>query len=211
MKYAWTIAAVTAAFLLAAPKVGAARPSHANVPLFARFASDGTRLRSYVVPVHANITVHKVISIRARLAGNMRYAKPDRLLLTLNRVSPEQRRVFARIATPRAWPQFYNLHLLRTVSINGRKHYMIRGTPQNPSDPVDHLVADVPDGATPVLYAQWFLRGKGTITMHIQTATVNGYVLPVRNQTDINVPGYRVHADVNYGHYDLRDTRVSLR
>jgi len=211
VKHARTIAVVTAVVLLAAPNRVAAGIPHANVPLFARFASDGTSLRSYVVPVQANVTVHELVAIKARLAGNLRYGQPNRLNLTLNRVSPDQRRVFAKIATPRAWPQYYNLHLLRTVNIHGRKHYVIRGTPRNAWDSVDHLIADVPDGKTPVLYAQWFLRGKGTITMHIQTAMVRGYVLPVHNQTDINVPGYRVHADVSYGRYALRDSRVSMR
>jgi hypothetical protein len=217
MKHAKAIAVVTAVFLFVAPSQGsgaqAPRP-RANVPLFARFATEGASLRSYVVPVQANVTVHKIIALRARLAGNMRYAKPNRLDLTMNRVSPQQRRVFAKISTPRAWPQYYNLRVTRTSTIKGHKYYVIRGVPKTRDDAVDHLIADVSDARAPQIYAQWFLRGKGTITMRIQTAMVRGYVLPVRNQTDIDVPGYRVHADVTYGRYALsgsRRSKVSLR
>ena len=216
MKHVRTITVVTAAVLLAArsPGAGADRWS-AKVPLFARFASGGASLRSYVVPVQADVTVRKIVAIHARLAGDMRYAKPNQLNLTLNRVSPEQRRVFAKIATPRTWPQYYNLYLLRTSTVNGHKNYVIRGVPKSSSDAVDHLIANISDRAAPLVHAQWFLRGSGTITMQIQTAMVRGYVLPVHNQTDINVPGYRVHADVNYGQYALsaapKRQKLSLR
>ena len=216
MRYRRTAAFATAALLFGTPwGTSAASTSYKSVPLFARFAHDGATLQSYVVPVQANVTVRKIISIRARLTGNMRYAKPNQLNLVLSRVSPQQRRVFARLATPRAWPQYYNLQLVRTSTVNGKKNYTIRGVPKNGTDPVDHLVADVPDGTSPVLSAQWFLRGSGTITMRIQTAMVHGYVLPVSDQTDIAVPGNRVHADVQYGRYrvlaDTRRPRLSLR
>ncbi|MGH7684260.1 MAG: hypothetical protein ACREMT_07945, partial [Vulcanimicrobiaceae bacterium] len=142
----------------------------------------------------ANVTVRKIISLHARLHGSMRYEQPNALSLSLNRVSPQQRKVFAKLATPRTWPEYYKLQLVRTSDVHGHKDYVIRGIPRNAADAVDHLVADISDGPTPRLNAKWFLRGRGTITMHIETAKIRGYVLPVRDQTDVNVPGYRIHA-----------------
>lgn len=217
MRYPRSVAIATAAVLLATPLSGGAASgtSYKKVPLFARFASDGTTLRSYVVPVQANVTVRKIISIRARLTGKMQYAKPNQINLALTRVSPQQRRVFARLATPRAWPQYYNLQLVQTRTVNGHKDYTIRGVPKNAGDAIDHLVADVSDGTSPAVTAHWFLRGNGTINIQIQTAMVRGYVLPVSDQTDIDVPGNRVHADVKYGSYAVtsepKRSKISLR
>ena len=77
--------------------------------------------------------------------------------------------------------------------------------PKDAADGVDHFIADVSDEDAPILKTQWFLRGRGSIMMQIETAAIGKYVLPAREQVDVNVPGHHIHADITYGTYVLAD------
>jgi hypothetical protein len=199
------IALLVVPLLLSAQEAGAATLSASDqVPLFARFLVDGASLQSYRVPIHARVTLHKIVSVHVNLNGEMQYVRPDRLLLTIGRVPEQQRQFFVKLATPRTWPLNYDLQLTGTSAINGLIHYAIHGVPKHADDGVDYLVANVSNDISPTIDATWFLSGGGTITMRIETAMIGGYVLPVRQNADIKLPGYKIHADISYGEYLLK-------
>jgi hypothetical protein len=191
--------------LLICPQEARGNPllSWSRIPIFAQFIADGTRLRSYIVPVHAHVTLRKLIVLHVLLNGTIKYTQPDEVALTLPHVSQQQRNVFAKLSTPRTWPENYNLQVTGPTIVDGHAHYIIHGLPKNPNDAIAFLSADVSDETAAQIRVQWHLSGSGTITMLIDTARIAGYVLPVRQRTDIHVPGNNVHADMRYGEYVL--------
>ena len=195
----------TSVCLAASLLCGATTPPTDSVPLFARFATYAAKLQSYTVPLHVDVTLRKIIRIRVSLNGSMHYERPDDLTLALGRVPQQQREFFAKLATPRTWPMNYDLEVTGTTVVDGHTHYAINGVPKDATDGVDHLVADVSDDDAPVLKVQWFLRAGGSITMQVATAAIGKYVLPTREQVDVNIPGHRLHADISYGTYVLND------
>ena len=181
-----------------------------RIPIFAQFLADGTRLRSYIVPVHAHVTLRKLIVLHVLLNGTIKYRQPDEVALTLPRVSQQQRNVFAKLSTPRTWPDNYNLQVTGPTIVDGRGHYIVHGVPKKANDAVAFLSADISDEPAAQIRVQWHLSGSGTITMLIDTARIEGYVLPVRQRTDIHVPGNNVHADMRYGEYVLNSPAASV-
>lgn len=173
-----------------------------RVPLFAQFANEDPALRSYSAPLHVSVAIHKLITFHVGLDGMVYFRRPGKLAMTMQRVPEQYQKLFAKLGTPRTWPQNYDIQVTGTdETSDGQKIYHVRGVPFNSCE-IDHLVADVGPAEMPVK-ATWFLRDGGTIVSTIESTTVGGYVVPKEQHADINAGGFKIHADMTYGDYDV--------
>ncbi|MBV8148477.1 MAG: hypothetical protein JO092_05240 [Candidatus Eremiobacteraeota bacterium] len=172
-----------------------------QVPLFAQFASQGDSLRGYTVPLETAVAIHKFLTFHVKLSGSVAYEQPGKVTLSMQRVPPEDRALFADVSAPRTWPQNYDLRVIGTSTNNDQKIYHMTGVPRGQSG-VDHFLADVKqDGSS--IAAQWFLRGGGTIVSTIENQNVGGFMLPKRELADIDASGYKIHVEITFGDYIL--------
>jgi hypothetical protein len=178
-----------------------------RVPLFAQFATEDPALRSYSVPLHVSVAIHKLFTFHFGLNGMVYFRRPGSLAMSMEKVPDKYQRLFSRLGTPRTWPQTYELHVVRTDRTkDGQTVYRVRGVPLETCD-IDHMVADIGPASAPVK-ATWFLRDGGTIAATIESASVDNYLVPTAEHADIDAGGFKIHADLTYGDYDL-NTRVS--
>lgn len=173
-----------------------------QVPLFAEYGNEAPPLRSYSVPVHIDVAIHKLFTFHFGLNGMVYYRRPGKLAMTIDRVPEKYQRAFAELGTPRTWPQTYDLEVLGKDVTSGHCVYHLRGTPLQPND-VDYMLADVPSDSGPVT-AVWYLRGGGSISSTFDMAMVGGdYIMPTEQHADIDAQGFKLHADLTYGDYDI--------
>src|SRR5579872_1449733 len=142
--------------LLAIAFLGLRNGSCEKIPLFARFAADEASLRSYAVPVHTAVALHKLITFHFGLNGTVYFKQPDRIALNMHMVPAEYRQLFADLGTPRIWPQIYDLQVVGSETTGTRTTYHLKGVPKQSSD-VTSMLADVSDDGSPIV-AQWVLR-----------------------------------------------------
>ena len=171
-----------------------------QVPLFAQYGSQGMALRSYSVPIHIDVAVHKLFTFHFGLNGTVYYRRPGRLAATIHDVPEKYQRGFAELGTPRTWPETYDMQVVGKDTAGGQCVYHLRGTPLQQSD-VDYLLADISDGAP--IKATWYLRGGGTITSTFEMTNIGDYSMPKQQKLDIDAQGNKVHAEITYGDYDL--------
>ncbi|MBV8425338.1 MAG: hypothetical protein JO349_09100 [Candidatus Eremiobacteraeota bacterium] len=198
MRSAW-IRGFAAPLLILA--LGAGRSSLDTVPLFAQYASEDPSLRSYSVPLHAKVAIHKLITFHFGMNGMVYYRKPDRMAVNIDSVPEKYRKTFAELGTPRTWPMTYDLQVTAVDETPNGKVYHLCGTPRTAND-IDHLVAEVRGPDDPVK-ATWFLRGGGTITSTTEFTTAGRYQVPKVQHADIDVGGVKLHADLEYGDYEV--------
>ncbi len=172
-----------------------------QVPLFAQYVSEDPGLRSYSVPIHIDVAVHKLFTFHFGLNGMVFYRRPGGLSATIHDVPEKYQRGFAELGTPRTWPQTYDMQVVGKNIAAGHCVYRLRGTPLQQND-IDYLLADVPSDGAPIK-ATWYLHGGGTITSTFQMGSVDEYSMPKEERLDIDAQGNKVHADITYGDYDL--------
>jgi hypothetical protein len=195
---------------LAAPlliaTLGLGRSSIDCVPLFAQYASEEPSLHSYSVPLRATVSIHKLFTFHMGMNGMVYFRQPDRFAVDIHSVPDQYRKIFARLGTPRTWPQTYDLQVTGIDGTGDDKIYHLRGIPYNSCE-VDHLVADVGNGSTPVK-ATWFMRDGGTIAATIELTNAGAYSVPKVERADITSGGFKIHADLEFGDY-LVNAQVS--
>lgn len=192
------LSGITAPFLMLA--LAMQQTSANQVPLFAQYGSQGMALRSYSVPIHIDVAVHKLITFHFGLNGTVYYRRPGRLAATIHDVPEKYQRGFAELGTPRTWPETYDMQVVGKDVVNGQCVYHLRGTPLEQND-VDYLLADISDGAP--IKATWYLHGGGTIKSTFEMTNIGDYSMPKQQQLDIDAQGNKVHAQITYGDYDL--------
>ncbi|MGH7684517.1 MAG: hypothetical protein ACREMT_09240 [Vulcanimicrobiaceae bacterium] len=171
-----------------------------QVPLFAQYGTQGLALRSYSVPIHIDVAVHKLITFHVGLNGTVYYRRPGRLAASIHDLPEKYQRGFAELGTPRTWPETYDMQVIGKETTGGQCMYHLRGTPVQQND-IDYLVADVADGAP--IKATWYLKGGGTIKSTFDMTNIGDYSMPKQQHLDIDAGGSKVHADITYGDYDL--------
>jgi hypothetical protein len=192
------LSGITAPFLMLALAMQASGAR--QVPLFAQYGTQGAALRSYSVPIHIDVAVHKLITFHFGLNGTVYYRRPGRLAATIHDLPEKYQRGFAELGTPRTWPETYDMQVIGKDMVGGQCVYHVRGTPTKQND-IDYLLADIPDGAP--IKATWYLHGGGTIKSTFDMANIGDYSMPKEQHLDINAQGSKVHADITYGDYDL--------
>ena len=171
-----------------------------QVPLFAQYGSQEMALRSYSVPIHIDVAVHKLFTFHLGLNGTVYYQRPGHLAATIHDVPEKYQRGFAELGTPRTWPQTYTMQVVGKDMVGAQCVYHLRGTPLQQND-IDYLLADIPDGAP--IQATWYLRGGGTIKSTFEMTNIGDYSMPKEQKLDIDAQGNKVHAVITYGDYDL--------
>ena len=175
----------------------------ASIPLFARFASDGDSLHGYQAPVHMSGSLHKFFfTFHFERDGTVKFEQPATLQYAFDSVPSKYSSMFNQLGTPRTWPSIYNMDCVKATQEDGVTDYEIRGVPKDPSSDVDHVVIHMDDQGGPIV-AQWILRDGWWVTSTIQMESVNNYMLPKEEETDVTGHGFRIHSDVTYGSYQL--------
>jgi len=176
-------------------------PALYQVPLFAQYGSEEPTLRSYSVPVHMSIALHKLITWHFGFNGMMYFRRPAKLALSIHEIPEKYQHAFAELGTPRTWPQTYAMQVVGKDDTDGHCVFHLRGTPLQSND-IDYMLVDVAGPNDPIK-ATWYLRGGGTISSTITLANVGDYSMPKDQQMDVDAQGTKVHVDLSYGDYDL--------
>jgi hypothetical protein len=179
--------------------LGLGRSSVDCVPLFAQYASEAPSLHSYSVPLHATVAIHKLFTFHMGMNGMVYYQQPDHIAVDIHSVPEQYRKIFAKLGTPRTWPQSYDLQVIGVDGTGDQKVYHLRGTPYNSCE-IDHLTADVSTDNSPVK-ATWYMRDGGTIAATIEFTNAGSYSVPKDEHIDIDSGGFKIHADLDYGDY----------
>lgn len=175
----------------------------ASIPLFARLALDGESLHAYQVPVHMTGSLHKFFfTFHFARDGTVKFEQPASLQFAFDSVPSKYSDVFGQMGTPRTWPAIYDLQCAKAVNDNGDTKYEIHGIPKDTSSDIDHVVITMDDQGGPIT-AQWFMRDGWDVTSTIQMESVNNYLVPKEENTDVTGHGYHIHTDVTYGSYVL--------
>jgi hypothetical protein len=178
----------------------APRPTAAQV--LWRFTARDALLDSYIVPVHVDVHLHKVITFHFGLNGMAYYKRPDHVALELRELPPASRRVFSEMGSPLTWDNTYDLRVRDVVTNDSRTTYQIEGTPRHPGE-IDRMLLDVDSDANAALRGRWFCKDGTTIAMRIEESAAGPYQLPKRTEADLAAGGYRIHAVLNYGAYSF--------
>jgi hypothetical protein len=208
--------AAAPAVLLLVLSAGASRePAHAAVdpagsfaPLptaaqvLARFTARDALLDSYIVPVHVDVHLHKVVTFHFGLNGMAYYKRPDHVALELRAMPASYRRVFSEMGSPLTWGGTYDLRMRDVVPDDSRTTYHIEGTPRHPGE-IDHMLLDVDTDVNAAMRGRWFCKDGTTISMRIEESAAGPYRLPKRTEADLATGGYRIHAVMDYGAYSF--------
>ena len=183
------------------------RGSLASVPILAQLATE-PGLRSYVVPVDMEATIHKLFfSVAVRRHGTARFASPDTLTISLQSVPSRYTDVFGELGDVQTWAAIYDLEPLDGDLANPPAKYHIRGVPRRVSD-VDHVLIQSTDAGSPIA-ATWYLRSGWTISATIETEFVEQHLLPKHVTADIVGHGTKIHTNLTFGNYTINATLPS--
>jgi len=171
------------------------------VPLFAQYASEDPSLRSYSVPLHATVSIHKLFTFHMGMNGMAYFRSPDRLAIDIRGVPEQYRKTFAKLGTPRTWPESYDMQVVGVDGTGEDRTYHLRGTPYHSCE-IDHLEADV-GGLNAPVKATWYMRDGGTIAATIEFTTAGPYSVPKAEHADIDSGGFKIHADLDFGDYEV--------
>jgi hypothetical protein len=175
----------------------------ASSPLFARFASDNGSLHAYQAPVHMTGSLHKFIfTFHFERDGTVKFEQPDSLEYAFDSVPRKYSDMFNQLGTPRTWPVIYRLECVKATEEDGVTEYEIHGVPKDASSDIDHVVIRMDDRGGPIV-AEWTLRDGWSVTSTIQMESVDNYLLPKEENTDVTGHGFHIHSDVTYGNYQL--------
>jgi hypothetical protein len=200
---------VTAASAAAAPGSAVPPPNGevtvASIPLFARLASDAESLHAYQAPVRMSGSVHKFFfTFHFEREGKVTFEQPASLQYAFDSVPQKYSNMFNQLGTPRTWPAIFDLQCVKaTTGDNGATQYEIHGIPKDSSSDIDHVVIRMSDQDGPII-AEWILRDGWDVTSTIQMESVDNYLLPKEENTDVTGHGFHIHSDGTYGAYDLK-------
>ena len=203
---AFAAAATLAGTLGASAPAPVAAPTVAEV--LARFTGRDAALQSYTVPVHIDVRVHKLLTFRFGLDGTQSFKRPAHLLLDVQRIPPQGRKLFAELGTPLTWPQQYDLHLVSGNAERGA--YRLEGVPKHTGQ-VARMVLDVDADPSAPLHARWWTHDGSTIEMRITEAACGVYALPKHDEADLNIGGTKIHASIDYGTYAVNEALADAK
>jgi hypothetical protein len=192
---------VVAALVASAP-IRAAAPSAEEI--LARVTAGDAQLSSYAVPVHVDARLHRLIGMRFGLNGKVYFKRPDRVALEMRMVPEQYRRLFGELGTPLTWASAYDMSVVSSDAASGRLVYHVRGVPKRPGE-IDHMLLDVAADPGVPLHARFLCRDGTAIDMAIERETFGSYELPKRVVADMTSGGWKIHAVLDYGNYELNE------
>jgi hypothetical protein len=195
---------ITFSLLVALAATGA--PSH--VPdgnrVLARAAATGGELRSYTVPVHFDVRLHKPLGIKFGVDGTMYFKEPARSVLVMTKRPPIIGGLFAQSyeldLVPQTWPAKYTVTAVSTAQFNGIPVYVLSAVPKI-AGTVDHVIFQVEQANFAPVSAQWFYRDQSTIAISIANRQIGNHVLPGAEAVEVAMPRYALAATSTFGQY----------
>ncbi len=167
-------------------------------------AADG--LRSFSVPVHFNVHLHKPIGFRAGMDGTAYFKAPAKSALVITKTPPLIgaffRGQYNLDMVPQAWPAKYRVTSVRSTQFNGVAVYELVAKPKVDNG-VDHVVFDVAQNGFTPLAAQWTYPDRSTIGLAVANARVESYELPQTETVNVAMPRYNLDATTTFGQYAL--------
>jgi hypothetical protein len=207
----WFRTGLTAAALSAIGSAAIAAPSGVRATatgdaLLTR-AVAAPHLRSYSVPVHMTVHVHKPIGIRTQVDATAYFRAPAQAALVITHASGLAGAFFKSAykidLVPQAWPSSY--HVVSTA------HAVAGGVPvieltAEPRTAVNDLVQVVFTLSTPALQpiaAEWQYTGGSSIRLAFVNGRVGAYTLPQQATIEVNMPHDDLDASGTYSSYAL--------
>lgn len=171
--------------------------------ILARAASVGG-LRSYTVPAHFDVHLHRPLPLRMHIDGSLYYKPPAQSALVITKRPPIIGGLFARSydldLVPQTWPAKYRVRDVTETAVNGEPAYSLYAVPKIPG-PIDHVVFDVLQSDAQPLSAEWFYADRSTVAVSIASARVDDYLLPEAENISVVMPNYALDATSTLGQY----------
>jgi hypothetical protein len=175
--------------------------------LLARAARLNKMPKSYSVPMHFAVHLHKPIGISLPAKAIAYFAAPDRQALVITSLprmlTRHISRSYAHLDTvPQRWPNEYRVMSVSDAQNNGQPAYHLDAVPRVAGDVV-HAEFDLSkDGLVP-LGIEWAFADGSTVRLSVVNQNVGGYMLPAREQLSVSMPRFRLDADGTTGQYAL--------
>jgi hypothetical protein len=172
--------------------------------LLAQAAAANGALRSYAVPVHFDVHMHKPIGLKIGVDGTNYFKAPGQDALVITKAPPVIGGFFKRSydldVAPQAWPAKYSVTSMTTAQRNGTPVFELRAVPKTPGD-IDHVTIDITrDGYQPIA-AQWTYRDRSTVSISIVNQQLSSYTLPRVESIAVAMPRYDFDATSHFGAY----------
>jgi hypothetical protein len=184
-----------------------AAPGADGDAILRRAATANGALRSFTVPVHFDVAVHKVISMKVGVDGTNYFRAPDQEALVVTKTAPVIGGAFKGnygnlVTLPQVWPGHYKVARVRPAERDGQAVFELWARPRVPED-VDHVVFDVTRTGFEPLSAAWFYHDGSTIRIGITNDQVGRYTLPRTENIVVRMPKDHFEATAHYGRYAL--------
>ncbi|HXW52035.1 MAG TPA: hypothetical protein VEJ41_08600 [Candidatus Acidoferrales bacterium] len=174
--------------------------------ILAHMVANRRGLNSFTVPIHFDVTVHKVISVGLKLDGTRYFERPDRealIMQTVPAVAQPFQKIFSGLGTAETWPQIYDITMMPLHAPESAARYELKGIPKAGGN-VAYILLDVSQTTFEPLEARWFYKNGATIVLGVQNGLADGrYLLPQTEDIDIDFPSYKAHAVAHYGDYAI--------
>lgn len=183
-----------------------AEPANGDAILRRAAAANGS-LQSFTVPVHFDVDVHKVISMKVGVDGTNYFKAPDQEALVVTKTPPLIGGAFKGsydnlVTLPQVWPSHYRVTTVKMVQRNGQAVYELLGRPRVP-EAVDHVVFDIARSGLQPVAASWYYHDGSTVQIGISNDRVGRYTLPREESIVVSMPQNHFEATAHYGQYAL--------
>jgi len=173
--------------------------------ILSRAASADT-LRSYSVPVHFDVRMHRPISARAGVEGIAYYRAPAQAALVITKAPSIIGKFFKGSydldMVPQTWPAKYLVKSVSEDQAGGVAVYVLQAVPKSNAD-IDHVVFNVTKVDYMPVSAVWYYRNKSSIQLSIVNQHLSNYMLPQTESITVNMPQYGLDAAGKYGEYSV--------
>ena len=163
-------------------------------------------LRSYTVPVHFDVHMHRPIGVKSGVDGVVYYKSPSSAVLSITKVPGPIGRFFKGSYTldmvPQTWPANYSVISVSTAELGNAPVYVLTAIPKH--DPsMKQVVFDVTQQGSEPVSVTWSSVNGSSIALTIVNQKVNGLTLPATEAITVSQPNYALDATATYGSYGV--------
>lgn len=196
-----------AAAAVAIGRAPAAEDSSApNGDLILMRAASADNLRTYSVPVHFDVHMHRPIGVRTGVEAVVYYQAPGQAALALTKIPGILGGLFKSSyhldMVPQTWPAKYVVNSVSEGRLGGARVYVLDAAPRAPDVIYRVVISVTEDDALPVA-ANWYYRDKSSIRLSLSNRRVSGYGLPSNETIAVEMPQFGLDAVGRYGDYTL--------
>jgi hypothetical protein len=204
-KTLFILAAVTA-LACVAPASAAQPAAQTGDQLLAR-AVAAPQLKSYSVPVHFAVHLHKPIGIRSNVEGTAYFRAPDQTALSITKASGIVGGFFKGAyhldIVPQAWPVTYRVTSYSRIVSGGVPMLQLIAVPRANAGDLTQVVFSITAADFQPVAVVWSYSDKSSISVSYVNGRVGRYMVPQRASINVDKPRYKLDADATYGTYAL--------